>query len=464
MKPDFTLIFAFTLALFTVGCANDDDANGNNGENADSVLRQIAGNAAIGRPARWSNNCLDVACARADDLGNYLLTTEADGSSLMWSDVPIGPGEPQRLYSRYRWNDAITTSLVNINPSTHAVLDIWSNVSQGVSIDACAASASCQTALMASLTETQENAIIDQLDTLMGEAWPAGRNPFDDVYVADPNEDALDQMHDHFLFHVDGAAGRFQVYDNEGEEPIIDVNLVSLTNGANLTDSVLSDTQFETALSMEPPAEPGNPIQLQINVSPGQPTQVPYQVIVDTIGSTSPNTPLSFSHELTLPDGTTQSLTGEEVITDLTQGGRHVWVVTATDDAGNQISDGVVLEALAGEVEPTFGGEGSCVTPEATMTANSWNLCEEPQNGGEYQCDTLSSSSITLTQSPAPCPQQTQNGGDLLGLCTILVNEVRVLFYENPLRPNNTETFADKQARVADYCVANFGGDWSTTP
>lgn len=465
MNPKPTTISALLVALFLLSCAGDDDGNGQAESDAETVVRQIAGTAAIGRPASWSSNCLNEAtCARADDQGNFLLATEADHTSLMWSDVPLSDGNTQRVYSRYRWQEEITTTLVNINPSTHAVLDIWSVVSQGVSIDTCADTPACQSALMASLTESQEDTIIDQLDALLGEAWPAGRNPFEDIYTADPSVDALDDMHDHFLFVVNGDDQLFQVFNNDGNEPVTEVSLSSLTSPVSLAESTLTGDQYETALAIDPPPEAANPIELVLSVSPAQPTRVPYSVTLNAVNSSSPFGNLSFSHELTLPDGTTQQFNGDQVTSDFTQGGNHVWVVTAVDETGRSRTDGLVLTALTGDEEPTFGGEGSCITPASSMTANTLNICEESQNGGQYQCDTLSASSVTLIESPAPCPLQSQNEGDLLGLCTIITNEVRVLFYENPLRPNNAEDFTEKQARVADYCDDNFGGDWSVSP
>lgn len=465
MKPELTSIFPILLTLLLVGCAKDEGGSEDAGNQSESIIRQIAGNAAIGRPARWSNNCLtETACTRADDAGNYRLATEADGSSLMWSDVPLGDGTTQRIYSRYRWQDEITTTLVNINPSTHAVLDIWSTLSQGVSIDSCADSPACETALLTSLSESQEEIIIEQLDALMGAAWPADRNPFDDIYTADPSIDALDDMHDHFLFFVDGQEQLFQVYNNEGSEPIVEVSLASLTAPRSASALALTDDQIATATSIEPAAELSNPITLNLSASPGRPTQVPFLVTLSAADSSSPFGDLTFTHDLSFPDGTTQQFTGDQIDIEFTQGGNHIWVVTAVDPSGRSRIDGLVLTALSGDEEPTFGGEGSCITPASAMTANTYNVCEEPQNGGQYQCDSLSAPSVTLIKSPAPCPLQSQNDGELLGLCTILSNEVRVLFYENPLRPNNTETLAEKQTRVADYCQKNFGGDWSTSP
>lgn len=390
------------------------------------------------------------------------MATEIDGSSLMWSDIPLGDGETQRLYSRYRWSEEITSTLVNINPSTHAILDIWSNVSQQQSLDVCAQSTTCTDALLDSFTEQQEATIVSQMDLFMGEAWPADRNPFSDIYIADPAVDALDDMHDHFQFVVTDAA--LLVYDNNGEL-LTSAPLQDLTRAVSVSDSALTTAAYEDAQAIDPPPIAENPITLSVSLSPSQPTVVPFSLNVDASRSSSPFGALTFSHELTLANGTTERFSGEQISTDITVAGNHVWVVTAADDTGRSRVQGYMITALANEdTEPTYGGAGSCVTPEYAMTANTLNICEEAQDGGEYECDTLASSSITLISSPAPCSPQAQNNGDLLGVCTLLINEVRIFYYENPLRPNNTETFSEKQTRFSEYCRDNFAGDWTNQP
>lgn len=450
-----------TLNLIFAGCASDDAA-GEDGGSSDPVLRTIAGNSAIGRPASWSNNCLAEACARADSDGNYLLLTEVAASALLWSDIPFADGSSQQLFSRYRLDDAITTSLVNINPSTHTILDIWSMTQEGQSIDQCANDAACEASLLASFTEEVEGTIISAMDELLGDAWPAERNPFTDVYVADP-EDPLDAMHDTLQFVV--TETDLAVYNNNGEL-LTSAPLNRIVLGLPMTDFALTSAQYTNARALPPESATPNAITISATLSPSQPSTPPVALTVNASASTSPNGELMLSHDLTLASGTTTTFSGEIVSTDITEPGSHVWVITGTDTTGASRTQGFVISVLSTdtEEEATFGGEGSCITPAEELDANTWNVCQEVQNGATSQCDTINTTSIALVESPAPCAHQEQNDGALLGLCTLLVNEIRIFFYENPARPNNVETFAEKQARFAAYCADTFEGDWATSP
>ena len=457
-----TLTFISLCASLLIGCADDPAAANSDDNTASGIIRQIAGTSAIGRAGRWSNNCVNEACARADANGNYLIATDVATSALMWSDIPEADGSSIRLYSRYRLDDAITTSLVNINPSTDAILDIWARASQGQSIDLCASDSVCASALMTSFTEATERTIIDQLDEFIGDAWPAGRNPFDDVYIVS-SSDALDVMHDHLQFIVTDT--ELQVIDNNSEV-LASTSIQNLTRDISLTNSALTLSQYNEARAIDPTIPSQNSITLSATIDPSQPTNAPTTVTVDASRSTSPIGDLTFSHDLSLTTGETIEFEGDIVSTSIEVSGNQIWVVTATDINGHTRTQGYVIQLLADDnSEPVFGGEGSCITPASAMTANIQNICEETQNGSELgQCDVLNSSSVTLSESPAPCAHEQQNGGDLLGICTMLANESRVFHYVNPLRLINIETFEDQQARVGKQCEDSFSGTWSTTP
>ena len=443
------------------GCTKVNNG-GSSVESTADIVRTIAGTSAIGRAGRWSNNCLNDACVRADSQGNFLLATPVSNSALMYSDIPEADGTNIRLYSRYRLDDGITTSLVNINPSTQAIMDIWSRSSQGLSIDLCAADATCTEALLSSFSESIEQTIIDQLDAFVGEAWPAGRNPFDDVYIANTT-DALDDMHDHLQFVVTDAD--FIIFDNEGIE-LARTTINNLTRNVNLAASALSLSQYNDARTIEPTIPSQNTITLSATIDPNQPTLAPTEVTVDASRSSSLTGDLTFSHDLTLASGSTIEYEGANVTTTINESGDQIWVITATDPSGHTRTQGYVIQLLSGDnTEPVFGGEGSCITPLTALNANTQNICEEAQNGTQLgECDVLNSSSITLVESPAPCAHEQQNGGDLLGVCTILSNEIRLFQYINTERPNNTETFSEQQTRFNEQCVTILGGTWSATP
>jgi hypothetical protein len=461
MTNKLTVLSVALLAVALLGsCESDGEAEGQDSD-AEPITRSIAGNSALGRAGSWSNNCLGDACARADADGNYRLSTEVLNSGLMWSNVPEADGTSVLMYSRYRLDEEITTTLVNINPSTHAIMDIWAHSNQNQSIDECALDPACSEALMGNFTEDVEATIVSQMDALLGDAWPSSRNPFDDIYVAD-SSDPLDVMHDHLQFVVTNET--LTVLDNDGVQ-LTQASLSQLVLPIQLSSIALSSTQFSDSLAIEPTIPSGNLINLSVSISPSQPTTAPVNATVDATRSTSPNGELTFIHDVTSSVGQSSTFEGAAVSTTLEDPGRHIWVVTAMDDFGTR-TQGYVITVLGGENDdPVFGGEGSCVTPLIELDANTQNLCEESQNGSSLgQCDVINASSVSLISSPSPCAQQQQNGGDLLGVCTILANEIRLFNYENPERPNYVETFEDKQMRLETQCTTIFLGDWSNTP
>ncbi|MDB9894476.1 hypothetical protein OAC77_01795 [Reinekea forsetii] len=454
-----------------LGCAQPagSDTSGTTDGTADATIyRQIAGTSALGRAGSWSSNCLgsDLAseCARADSEGNYLLSTPAEQSQLMWSDIPESDGTSVRLYSRYRHQDGLTSALININPSTHAVLDIWSNSQQGQSLELCAEEATCIDALLAGFSAAVEQTIVAQLDELLGEAWPDGRDPFDDVYLADPDLDELDLMHDTLGFVV--SSSDLSVIDNAGEI-LTQVSLGRLLQAVELADLTLTSAQISAAQALPIPDSEIIVISLRMSVSPTLATEAPVDVLVSDRGSSSvAGGELTFSHDLTLANGASLSFSGADVVTTITAGGDHNWVVTATDINDFSITQGYVISVLNGsDGVATFGGAGSCLTPLTGLTANALNQCHEVQNGTALgSCDQLDSGSISLSDSPAPCAREVQNEGALFGVCTWVDSELRVFHYENPLRLNLVELFSEHQSRVATECISAAGNLWSVTP
>ena len=467
MTAKYLTLLLILTALLTglFGCAQPTGSDEANDDTTTALIyRQIAGTSAVGRAGSWSSNCLGAVCARADADGNYLLSATAEQSQLMWSDIPEADGTTRRLYSRYRHQDDLTTALVNINPSTHAVLDIWSNSQQGLSLDLCALDAACTDALMASFSTEVEETIVAQLDSLLGDAWPEGRDPFSDVYLADPEYDELDLMHDGLTFVV--SSTDLTVFDNAGTA-LTQVALSRLVQPASLTGVSLTTDQYNNALDLEIPVLEPVEFTLALSIPSTQPREVPFDVTVSDLGSVGTVLgELIFSHDLTLASGTSLAFSGPTVTTTITEGGHHNWVVTATDVNGFSKIQGFVISALTGLDDPvSFGGEGSCLTPEGGLTANVLNQCQEVQNGSTLgDCDQLISGSVNLSASPAPCAREQQNGGDLIGVCTLVDSELRVFQYDNPLRLNNIEDFAEQQSRVAGQCTSSPGNLWSTTP
>jgi len=455
-----------------LGCAPPAGSGTNSttdGATEVTVYRQIAGTSALGRAGSWSSNCLgsdvEAACARADLAGNYLLATPAEQSQLIWSDIPEPDGGARRLYSRYRHQDGLTSALVNINPSTHVVLEIWSSSQQGQSLELCAAEAACVDKLLGDFDETVEQTIVAQLDDLLGDAWPDGRDPFGDVYLADPNIDGLDLMHDTLAFVV--SSSDLSLIDNAGEI-VTQVELGRLLHAVDLTDVALTTKQVEDSAKLDM-VSPSTPvvITLQLSVGPPVATEVPFDVSVNDLGSVSvAGGELTFSHDLTLASGTSLNFSGPDVETTITTGGNHNWVVTATDVNGFSLTQGYVISAFNdSDGVATYGGDGSCLTSSTGLTSNALNQCHELQNGTLMgSCDQHNSGSVNLEASPAPCAREVQNAGALFGVCTRVDTELRIFHYENPLRLNLVELFSERQSRVATECISEASNLWSVTP
>jgi len=256
------------------------------------------------------------------------------------------------------------------------------------------------------------------------------------------------------------------VFDNAGTA-LTQVALSRLVQPASLTGVSLTTDQYNNALDLEIPVLEPVEFTLALSIPSTQPREVPFDVTVSDLGSVGTVLgELIFSHDLTLASGTSLAFSGPTVTTTITEGGHHNWVVTATDVNGFSKIQGFVISALTGLDDPvSFGGEGSCLTPEGGLTANVLNQCQEVQNGSTLgDCDQLISGSVNLSASPAPCAREQQNGGDLIGVCTLVDSELRVFQYDNPLRLNNIEDFAEQQSRVAGQCTSSPGNLWSTTP
>jgi hypothetical protein len=465
----YSLIICATLTL--LACSKDEDNGAGTGENADISYHRISGTTALGRPGSWATNCLDEACAGSNAEGFYLLSAQTNSSTLMFSDIPEADGTTVRLYSRYRHDAEVTSSLVNFNPSTHAILDAWSTLNQQSSIEECAVDVSCPTALLSGFTPDVEATMVSQVAAIMGPMWPEGRNPFSDVYIADPNPaspsyDALDRLHDYFHFEVSGEY--WLVLDNQGNE-LSRTPLDSLLNDNPNTLVPLTEIQLQESVELPiPPAPARNPISLVYSTTPSLANSIdpPLLFEVDSSRSRSDNPgELTITHEVTDPDGFRETYNGAVAATTLELPGNYIWLITVADAANYSLTRGFVIQVAAIEgAAPVFGGAGSCFTP-APLSVNSLNTCMETQNGGAFGvCEPVNSGSIHTQYSPAPCANEVQNEGALFGTCTIVTSELKLFFYDNPERPNNADSFERKQQDTATLCTLFFEGEWSNTP
>lgn len=456
-----TLPITALLCLILAGCSQSGDDSAGGGSGDDPQLYRLAGTVAIGRPGAWAEVCIDTECSRANDEGVYRLLGERRGSALISATIANADQSEIELTSLYRHKSAQTVALVNINPTTDALLDSWSRYQLGQSLTDCKLSTSCSNDLITSFTADRQLAAQQQLQDWLAPRWQTARNPFTDPYIADPSADWLDDLHDHL--RLEATETGLNAVDNEADIlATLDYDTLFDSNASLLA---VGDDALTAAYSL-PPASPANnnPISIDYLASPSSPFTVPVDWRVDVRGSTSMfQGGLAFEHTLVGPDGRVTTGTGGQFFATLSDPGPYTWTVVVTDSEGNQATDGLALQANASDVveNPSFGAEGSCST--APLTANASNVCISTVDGGSLgACEATSSGSTQTQYSPAPCSPVSQQSGVFLGTCTSVLHQVRVYHYDNPLR-NTGETLSEQRTRLRIKCV-NEGRAWSSEP
>lgn len=452
-----TILVCLVVALS--GCTQDMDGSGAGGN---TQYYDLAGTVALGRPGQWAQVCINTDCTRANNAGNYRLSLPLSQSQLVRAAVPEANGSLTWLTSLYRHTPGTTSVMLNINPTTTALLDAWSQFSRAQTLDNCLLTTSCQQALVQSFSASIQNETNERLGHWLGNAWAGPRDPFNDLYLADPDLDWLDDLHDHL--HFNALPASLEVSDNQGNV-IGSVSYIDLFSNGYPTPLLSADITDAFALPVPPPGG-SNLITVVLKVSPGATFDAPRIIRLDASDSyTSPFGPLTFVQELVAPDGSVQRFTEGNVTTSVIRPGPYSWVVTVSDSAGNRNILGLILQVGSQDplANPTFGASGSCPTDPNKIDANSINLCEEPLDGGDYgSCVPVLTGGTKTTYSPARCATNSQNGGALLGVCTDLDIELRVFYYLNPLR-NTGESVSAQRSRLAQECNLH-GSRWSNQP
>ncbi|WP_108124808.1 hypothetical protein [Saccharospirillum mangrovi] len=451
---------AILVALAAALSACSEDGNGSS--DSQVQLYHLAGTVALGRPGQWANVCINDDCTRANNVGNYRLTLPLTQSQLVRAAVPEKDGKLTWLTSLYRHSTNTSDVILNLNPTTTALLDAWSRFNLGQTLDNCLQSTTCEPALISSFSANIQAVASERLGHFLAGAWKANRDPFNDLYLADPAIDWLDNLHDHF--HYAATAATLDVSDAVGNA-VGSVNYVDLFGNGYPTP--LSKAVTDDALGVNVPKPGGtNLIVMHLDVSPGARFSAPRSIRLDASDTYSTaGSSLTFLQELVAPDGSVQRFNENNLTAPVSRPGPHSWVVTVTDDLGNRNTLGLILQvsSLDPLADPSFGAAGSCPTDPGKIDQNSINLCEEPLDGGIYgSCvPALTGATKTIT-SPARCSSVEQNGGALLGVCTELDIELRVFYYINPLK-NSGESFDIQRTRLSDACTAA-GKRWTNQP
>lgn len=449
------------LSLALAACSQPgDDGQGHPG--SASQLYRLTGTVALGRPGAWAEVCIENDCSRANREGVYRLLSERQRSALMQAATENADQSVTELTGLYRHEPGQTVALVNLNPTTDALLDSWSQYQLGQPLDVCAANAGCRNNLISGFTPDRQQAAQQQLQSWLAPEWQTARNPFSDPYIADPSLDWLDDLHDHVQFAATPTG--LNALDNEGD--ILDTLAYATLFDENASLIAIGDEALATAFEIPPPVPTSNnPITIDYQAIPSSPFAVPLDWQVDVSGTRSDiQGELSFQHTLVGPTGRVTTGRGALFAPSLADPGPYTWVVVATDSDGNQATDGLALQASASDLisQPSFGAEGSCST--SPLTANASNICISTVDGGSLgACEANDSGSTQTQYSPAPCSPVSQQGGVFLGTCTSVLNQVRVYHYDNPQR-NTGETLTEQRTRLRNQCVNDRGRDWSAEP
>lgn len=451
------------LVAASSACSQDDSGSGS----GEARLYHLAGTVALGRPGQWANVCIDDNCTRANNAGNYRLSLPLTQSRLVQADVPEKDGKITRLTSLYRHSADISNVILNLNPTTTTLLEAWARFRQGQTLENCINNQpGCETSLISSFTSTVQTQSSNRLGAWLGNAWSLPRDPFNDLYLADPKLDWLDDLHDHLHFTTTAAA--LEMTDNNGD--LIGSLPYIYLFGSNATAPLDAD-DIEDAMSLAVPKPSGtNLIVIRQDISPGAKFDAPRTIRLDASDSysnaiVSGNT-LTYLQELVDPDGNVQRFSDSNLTTEVSRPGPYSWVVTVTDDAGNLNTQGLILQVGSQDplANPSFGAAGSCPTDPAKMNINSVNFCEESLDGSDVYgtCEPVTSGPSQSIHSPARCSTTSQNGGALLGVCTELPIELRVFYYLNP-RSDSGESFETQRSRLRQKCL-EYGMSWSNQP
>jgi hypothetical protein len=455
------LVVTAVLSLILAACSQSGDSDsGRSG--TDVPLYLLSGTVATGRAGSWAEVCIEGDCSRANSEGVYRLLEERSSSALLTASIPNADQTTTELTSLYRHDTGQTVALVNVNPTTNALLDSWSRSRQSRPLADCILSTTCRDELASSFTSDRQGSAQQQLQNWLAPYWETARNPFSEPYVADPEADWLDDLHDHL--RLEATEFGLNAVDNEGAVLATLRYETLFDDRASLTQ--IGQTTLDAAYAINPPLpEDTSPIDIEFNTTPASPFTAPVEWQADVSGSRSGIAgDLFFQHTLVGPDGRVTTGSGSLFSATLSDPGPYTWTVVVTDSENNQTTTGLSLQTNASDIitNPSFGAEGSCST--SPLTANASNVCISTVDGGSLgACSADTSGSIRTRYSPAPCSPVSQQSGVFLGTCTSLLNQIRVYHYDNPIRDTG-ETIPEQQTRLDRQCVTDLGRAWSSLP
>ncbi|MCJ8314365.1 MAG: hypothetical protein HRU38_19620 [Saccharospirillaceae bacterium] len=424
------------------------------------ILHQLNGNVAVGVAAQYSEVCTFHAtkiCTRANSSGDYVLSQVTGNQGWLEANYINPIGELTTLHSAYFINDEVNDAIVNINPSTDIISQIWLAHTQLIDIETCLLE-DCLTSTNSLITQNIFEVIETNLSTILSPFWPESLGSIrTSDYIADPVANELDLMHELINYVLDVENGNLEIRDNNN-------NLIAQNSIADLTsldidplefNDVVLESEMQASLPFRRAAVSGFPaINIALIINPSTVGQAPFDYEINTSGtySTLPNAVLSFEHIIIAPDSSI-TLWSENIHTGtLIIGGTHEVIVEVTADTGEQAIMGASIDLDRDEDTPaTYGSSGSC-RPDI-LDNNSLNICIELLDGGQLKnCD----ENDEFIEVNNRCSQSSQLEGTFIGNCELVDNQLNRNHYQNPLRFSN-ETLAQQQSRLQTVCEADFG-------
>ncbi|BCE00857.1 hypothetical protein [Marinicellulosiphila megalodicopiae] len=423
------------------------------------INHQLSGNTAIGIAAQYASLCTLQAqpiCTRANRNGDYILNDVDTNQGWLESIYVNSIGEITTLHSAYFLAESIFDGIVNINPTTDIISQIWLASDQNIDLNTCI-DTQCFTTTQTLLDETTFNLIEINLAEVLRPFWPVSSGSIRiDNYLADPFSNPLDLMHELINYDLDFTNSLLFIRDNN-QNLLAQIPLEELINeefDAQAFDIVL-EAEMQNA-SNYPRASPSGSevinITLEINPSVNGSAPFTYEIDTSQTSTTLPSVTLSFEHFIIAPDANITTWTDTNHSGTLRLGGIYDVIVEVTASTGERSIRGAIITLDRDENTPaTYGNTGSC-RPES-ITKNDLNLCIELLDGAEIKnCD----ENDTYIHVNNRCSQTTQLNGAYIGQCAIVDTQVRRTHYQNPLK-FSAESTAEQISRLSQVCEADFG-------
>lgn len=484
------------LAAVLAGCAEDDSSRDDDGDLlGDGIVvngrlmgdRTLIGTVADDHALAWTRLCaqdivegeLFPLCSSTDDDGDYRMLGLFHRRGLLETSFTDRFGADHTWYSLYDLGAFNTAVRANLNATTDLLTRAYipATLGPGATPAQCFDDPDCAATLNSSgLNQQLLNLLKDNLDELLGPFWPQGARPITGAYpLSTIMGDNLPSMHRRLRYYYTAIDG----------EPGVRVEFWPTTQGCIDEDPLTEFTLAELALWDLPEEDDLRLRRLTDDdlavsggcLSPGTPPPQPFTLNVDTTPTAGGGAPLDLDVRLSAqgqnavyegylinPRGQTRNIwSGADFSTTLNSPGQYRVVGRAFAN-GEEVWAGTIITVSGGFEDlsaTTWGQTGSC-RPDINIIPNIENICLERLDGTVEQPPLTSTSCAVLAErhdlqyGAGICSTSEQYGGELLGVCLQLEQEIRILHYDNN---NAAETTTQQHNRQRSRCDLN-GGFW----